>query len=91
MASRLLAFMAFLTLSAPAFEAKVRSSDAFMSSIDMKNLFRLEVAMVDVLRKQKEQLEAGLQSIRGYVQEGKKRPLKAFIGLISCVALVSLI
>ena len=59
-----------LVASSALAEAKVRTTDAFMSSIDMKNLFRLEVAMVDVLRKQKEQLEAGLQSIRGYMQEG---------------------
>ena len=50
-------------------EAKTRTTDAFMSSIDLKNMFRLEMSMVEVLRKQKAQLEAGLKSIRSYTQE----------------------
>jgi len=50
-------------------EAKTRTTDAFMSSIDLKNMFRLEMSMVEVLRKQKAQLEAGLKSIRSYTDE----------------------
>merc|ERR1712241_485999 len=50
-------------------EAKARTTDAFMSSIDLKNIFRMEMSMVDVLRKQKAQLEAGLKSIHSYTQE----------------------
>ena len=50
-------------------EAKARTTDAFMSSIDLKNIFRMEMSMVEVLRKQKAQLEAGLQNIHSYTQE----------------------
>ena len=50
-------------------EAKLRTTDAFMSSIDMKNMFRLELELVEVLRKHKAQLEAGLNSIHSYTRE----------------------
>ena len=53
-------------------EAKVRTTDAFMSSIDLKNMFQLEMSMVEVLRKQEAQLEAGLKSIRSYTKEVEK-------------------
>ena len=56
-------------LSALVVEAKMRNTDAFMSSIDLKNMFRMEMAMVEVLRQQKAQLEAGLQSIRHYTSQ----------------------
>ena len=49
--------------------AQVRSTDSFMSSIDMKNLFRMEMALVEVLRKHKAQLEATLNSIHSYTHE----------------------
>merc|ERR1711988_1508186 len=50
-------------------EAKARTTDAFMSSIDLKNIFRMEMSMVEGLRKQKAQLEAGLKSIHSYSEE----------------------
>lgn len=49
--------------------AKIRTTDAFMSAVDLKNMFKLELAMVEVLRQQKEQLEAGLKSIRSYSEQ----------------------
>ena len=49
--------------------AKIRTTDAFMSAVDLKNMFNLELAMVEVLRQQKEQLEAGLKSIRSYSEQ----------------------
>ena len=66
---RLLVLLGLVSLHGWA-EAKVRTTDAFMSSIDLKNIFRMEMSMVDVLRKQKAQLEAGLKSIHSYTQEG---------------------
>ena len=53
-------------------DAKVRTTDAFMSSIDLKNMFQLEISMVEVLLKQEAQLEAGLKSIRSYTKEIEK-------------------
>jgi len=65
---RVILFLGLCSLHGLA-EAKARTTDAFMSSIDLKNMFRLEMSMVEVLRKQKAQLEAGLKSIRSYTQE----------------------
>ena len=67
-AGRLWLFFSLCSLQGWA-QAKTRTTDAFMSSIDLKNLFRLEMSMVEVLRKQKAQLEAGLESIYSYTQE----------------------
>ena len=50
-------------------QAKVRKTDAFMSSTDLKNLFRMEMNMVEVIRKQKVQLEESLREIHNYVSE----------------------
>ena len=49
--------------------AKVRKTDAFMSSTDLKNLFRMELNMVEVIKKQKIQLEESLREIHTYVTE----------------------
>ena len=40
-----------------------------MSNTDLKEIFRMEHAMVEVLRSHKSQLEASLDSIRGYVRD----------------------
>ena len=50
-------------------KAKVRKTDAFMSSTDLKNLFRMELSMVEVIKKQKVQLEQSLREIHTYVTE----------------------
>lgn len=62
-----LLFAAFLL--AKDVSGKIRTTDAFMSAVDLKNMFKLEMAMVEVLRQQKEQLEAGLKSIRSYADQ----------------------
>ncbi len=55
-----------LTILLPAaVRSKQRSSEAFMSNTELKEIFRMEAAMVDVLRSHKSQLEASLDSIRG--------------------------
>ena len=50
-------------------QGKVRKTDAFMSSTDLKNLFKMEMSMVEVIKKQKVQLEESLREIHNYVTE----------------------
>ena len=62
-------FAILLVLKVQKSQAKVRKTDAFMSSTDLKNLFRMEMNMVEVIRKQKVQLEESLREIHNYVSE----------------------
>ena len=63
-------FIAVLLMAlAASSEAKVRLTDAYMSSSDLKDLFKLEQALVEVLRKQRDELEAGLETIHSYVED----------------------
>ena len=50
-------------------EAKIRTTDAFMSSADLQNIFKLEQTLVGTLRQYKEQLDKSLYHIRHYVSE----------------------
>ena len=50
-------------------EAKIRTTDAFMSSADLQNIFKLEQSLVGTLRQYKEQLDKSLYHIRHYVSE----------------------
>jgi hypothetical protein len=58
-----------LVLAVPTVRPKVRMTEAFMSSADLKDIFRMEQAMVNILKTHKEQLEASLSSIRSYVSD----------------------
>lgn len=66
---RLFAILSLLLAITSSSEAKVRLTDAYMSSSDLKDLFKLEQALVDVLRKQRDELEAGLETIHSYVED----------------------
>ena len=65
----LIIFVALALISLHNVKAKVRKTDAFMSSTDLKNLFRMELSMVEVIKKQKVQLEQSLREIHTYVTE----------------------
>ena len=49
--------------------AKTRTTDAFMSSADLQNIFKLEQGLVNSLRKYKAQLDKSLYDINHYVRE----------------------
>merc|ERR1712141_657336 len=46
-----------------------RTTDAFMSSADLQNIFKLEQGLVNSLRKYKTQLDKSLYDINHYVRE----------------------